>query len=91
MGCQIRKGMVLGMAVPKRIVAVRKVVYDVEPLLGIIAEANGYKWSPGDVVTLDMEEALYDIINDFAEQDLSCGQGHRVDYFDYKLVGENDL
>ena len=83
--------MVLGMALPKRIVAVRKVVYDVEPLLEIIAEANGYKWSPGDVVTLDMEESLYDIINDLAEQDLSCGHGHRIDSFDYKLVGENDL
>lgn len=83
--------MVLEMALPKRIVAIRKVVYDVEPLLGIIAEANGYKWSPGDDVTLDMEESLYDIINDFAEQDLSCGHGHRIDYYNYELVGENDL
>lgn len=83
--------MVLAMALPKKITAVRKFTYDVENLVEVIADAHGFKWEPGMHLSEELEATVYDLVNDFAEEDLSCGLGHRVDKYDYELIEEGNL
>lgn len=79
------------MVVPKQIVAIRRVTYDTIPVIQMIYDSMGIEWSPGEEVAPDVLETLRDVINDYSQEDLCCGWGHRLENWQYNLYQEDGV